>query len=58
MEAAALFTIAALRGVSAGALLTVSDLLADEHERISEDALRAGVESMAELALRAATSDR
>jgi DeoD family purine-nucleoside phosphorylase len=58
MEAAALFTIAALRGVSAGALLTVSDLLADEHERISDDALRAGVESMAELAFRAATSER
>lgn len=58
MEAAALFTIAALRGVQAGALLTVSDLIVGEHERIADDALRSGVESMAELALRAVTAKR
>jgi DeoD family purine-nucleoside phosphorylase len=58
MEAAALFTIAALRGVHAGALLTVSDLIVGVHERISDDALRLGVESMTELALRAVTASR
>jgi DeoD family purine-nucleoside phosphorylase len=58
MEAAALFTIAALRGVRAGALLTVSDLIVGVHERISDEALRAGVESMTELALRAVTASR
>lgn len=58
MEAAALFTIAALRGVGAGALLTVSDLIVGTHERISDDALRTGVESMTELALRAVTATR
>jgi purine-nucleoside phosphorylase len=58
MEAAALFTIAALRGVRAGALLTVSDLIVGVHERISDEALRAAVESMTELALRAVTASR
>ncbi len=58
MEAAALFTIAKLRGARAGALLTVSDLLAGAHQRISDEALRAGVRSMAELALHAVTAER
>lgn len=55
MEAAALFTIAALRGVRAGALLVVSDLVATL-ERIPDDGLRAAVDRAAVLALKAATA--
>jgi DeoD family purine-nucleoside phosphorylase len=55
MEAAALFTIAALRGVQAGCLLVVSDLV-QSRTRIDDDALARGVEAMAELALRAVTA--
>jgi DeoD family purine-nucleoside phosphorylase len=58
MEAAALFTIAALRGVQAGCLLVVSDVLVETRERIDDDALREAVEVMTELALRAVTSLR
>ena len=57
MEAAAIFTVAALRGLRAACLLTVSDLVDGRHtERISDDALETAVTAMAELALRAATS--
>jgi DeoD family purine-nucleoside phosphorylase len=57
MEAAALFTIGALRGVAAGCLLAVSDQLSGaEPERIGDDELRASVERMSLLALRAATA--
>lgn len=59
MEASALFTIAALRGVQAGCLLVVSDTIDGEHtSRIGDAELAASVEAMAELALRAATSAR
>jgi DeoD family purine-nucleoside phosphorylase len=51
MEAAALFTIAALRGVQAGCLLAVSDTWEGGHERISDDDLQAAVEQMARIAL-------
>jgi purine-nucleoside phosphorylase len=51
MEAAALFTIAALRGVQAGCLLTVSDTWEGKHERISDEDLQAAVERMARIAL-------
>lgn len=52
MEAAVLFTIAALRGVRAACLLVVSDLLAGAaRERIADDALRAAVDRMATVAL-------
>jgi DeoD family purine-nucleoside phosphorylase len=55
MEAAVLFTIAALRGVEAACLLTVSDLIhGDEFVRISDAELAAAVERMTRLALRAA----
>ena len=55
MEAAALFTIAALRKVSAGCLLTVSDIIvAGEFVRISDEELRAAVDRMTVLAIRAA----
>src|ERR687883_1750459 len=44
MEAAVLFTIGALRGVQAGCLLTVSDIvIGEEFTRISDDELRAAV---------------
>lgn len=59
MESAALFTIAALRGVHAGTLLVVSDLLTGDHrERIGDDALAEAVDGMTELALRAVTHSK
>ncbi|MCA3747753.1 MAG: DeoD-type purine-nucleoside phosphorylase [Rubrobacter sp.] len=51
MEAAAIFTIAAMRGVRAGCLLTVSDTIGEEVVRISDEDLRAAVDNMVELAL-------
>lgn len=54
MEAAVLFTIGAVRGVQAGCLLTVTDLLVDRiWTRISDADLAVGVERMARLALTA-----
>ena len=59
MEAAALFTSAALRGVQAGCLLTVSDIVVEgEFVRISDDELRAAVDRMTKIALDTATSSR
>ena len=53
MEAAVLYTIAALRGVEALTMLTVSDTLYGEPiVRISDDELRQGVDRMMELAAR------
>ena len=54
MEAAVLFTIAALRGMSAGCLLGVSDLVIGEFVRISDEELKNAVDRMTELAIRAA----
>jgi DeoD family purine-nucleoside phosphorylase len=52
MEAAALFTVGALRGVQSGCLLTVSDIVvAGEFVRISDDELRAAVDRMTRIAL-------
>ena len=51
MEASAIFTIAAMHGVRAGCLLTVSDTIGAEVVRISDEELRAGVDNMMELAL-------
>jgi DeoD family purine-nucleoside phosphorylase len=52
MEAAALFTVAALRGVAAGCLLTVSDIVVEGvFTRISDEALKAAVDRMTTLAL-------
>jgi DeoD family purine-nucleoside phosphorylase len=57
MEAAALFTVAAIRGVEAGCLLTVSDIVVEgEFTRISDDDLRAAVDRMTRLALDVATA--
>jgi len=52
-----LYTIAALRGVSALAVLTVSDTYGEEHVRISDEELRLGVDRMTELACRVAVAD-
>ncbi len=59
MEAAALFTVGALRGVSAACFLTVSDIVVEgEFKRISDEDLRAAVDRMTQLALQVATSDK
>ena len=58
MEAAVLFTIGALRGVKAGCLLTVSDIvIGEEFTRIADDELRAAVDRMTRIALAAATDE-
>jgi DeoD family purine-nucleoside phosphorylase len=57
MEAAALFTVGALRGVHAGCLLTVSDIVVEgAFTRISDDELRAAVDRMTQVALATATA--
>jgi purine-nucleoside phosphorylase len=57
MEAAALFTLGALRGVQAGCILTVSDTLSDgEFKRIGDEDLRAAVDRMTRIALKTATA--
>jgi 5'-methylthioadenosine phosphorylase/purine-nucleoside phosphorylase len=59
MEAAALFTVAALRGIEAGCFLTVSDMIVDgAFTRITDEELKAAVDRMTTLALDVATSDR
>jgi DeoD family purine-nucleoside phosphorylase len=58
MEAAALFTLSALRGVEAGCLLTVSDIVVEgEFQRIGDDDLRAAVDRMTRIALDVAIED-
>ena len=51
MEAAAIFTLGAMRGVRAGCLLTVSDTIGEEIVRISDEDLRNAVDNMMALAL-------
>jgi DeoD family purine-nucleoside phosphorylase len=52
MEAAVLFTLGAIRRVKTGCLLTVSDVVVEgEFVRISDEAMRAAVDDMTELAL-------
>lgn len=51
MEAAAIFTIAAMHGVRAGCLLTVSDTIGEEVVRISDEELKNAVDNMMGLAL-------
>jgi DeoD family purine-nucleoside phosphorylase len=58
MEASALFTVAALRGIEAGCLLTVSDIVVEGvFQRISDDDLKAAVDRMTRVALATVTSD-
>jgi DeoD family purine-nucleoside phosphorylase len=57
MEASALFTVGALRGVLTGCLLTVSDIVVEgEFVRISDEELRAAVDRMTRIALETATA--
>ena len=57
MEAAALFTVGALRNVESGCLLTVSDIVVEgEFKRISDDELKAAVDRMTRVALRTVTA--
>jgi DeoD family purine-nucleoside phosphorylase len=58
MEAAILFTVGALKGVQAGCLLTVSDVVVGgQFTRISDDELRAAVDRMTRVGLAVATAD-
>ena len=58
MEAAVLFTLGALRGVQAGCLLTVSDVVVEgEFKRISDEELRAAVDRMTRVALATVTAE-
>jgi purine-nucleoside phosphorylase len=55
MEAAMLYTVAAVNGVEALAMMTVSDLVTEESStRISDDELRRGVDDMIRIACRVA----
>jgi DeoD family purine-nucleoside phosphorylase len=57
MEASALFTVGALRGVLTGCLLAVSDILVEgQFVRITDDELRAAVDRMTRIALETATA--
>jgi DeoD family purine-nucleoside phosphorylase len=51
MEAAAIFAIAAMRGVRAGCLLTVSNVIGERSARISDEGLQNAVNDMMTLAL-------
>src|SRR5438270_6926598 len=58
MEAAVLFTLGALRGVQAGCLLTVSDIVVGEKfTRISDEELQAAVDRMTRVALATVTAE-
>ena len=58
MEASALFTVGALRGVESGCLLTVSDIVVEgEFKRISDDELKAAVDRMTRVALRTVSAE-
>ena len=58
MEAAMMYTIAAVKGIEALAIMTVSDILGDDGStaRISDEALKAGVDQMMEIGCRVAVS--
>jgi DeoD family purine-nucleoside phosphorylase len=59
MEASALFTVGALRGVQSGCLLTVSDIVVEgEFTRITDDELRAAVDRMTRVALATVTAEK
>jgi DeoD family purine-nucleoside phosphorylase len=58
MEAAMMYTIAAVKGIEALAMMTVSDLLGESGDtvRISDDELKRGVDDMMRLGCRVAVS--
>jgi purine-nucleoside phosphorylase len=55
MEASAIFTVAALRGLEAGCVLTVSNS-AGQHERLPDDELAPAIDRMIDVALEAAVA--
>ena len=55
MEASAIFTVAALRGLDAGCVLTVSNA-AGQHERLSDGELEPAIDRMIDVALEAAVA--
>jgi len=58
MEASALFTVGALRGVQSGCLLTVSDIIVEgEFKRVTDEELRAAVDRMTRVALATVTAE-
>ena len=59
MEASILYTLGAIYGFEALAIMTVSDLIADEgeSERISDEELRNGVDKMMQVACEVAVAD-
>jgi DeoD family purine-nucleoside phosphorylase len=59
MEAAALFTVAAIRGVESGCFLIVSDIVVEGvFTRISDEEMKASVDRMTTLALEVAVADK
>ena len=58
MEAAMMYTVAAVHGIEALAIMTVSDLLDEsgDSERISDDELKQGVDKMMKIACQVAVS--
>ena len=58
MEAAMMYTIAAVKGIESLAIMTVSDLLGESGDsvRISDDELRAGVDQMMRISCAVAVS--
>ncbi|MGA1436401.1 MAG: purine-nucleoside phosphorylase [Ilumatobacteraceae bacterium] len=58
MEAAMLYTVAAMHGIEALAMMTVSDVLGDDGStvRISDEELKRGVDAMMHIACRVAVS--
>jgi purine-nucleoside phosphorylase len=58
MEASALFTVAAIRGVESACLLTVSDIVVEGvFTRITDEELKAAVDRMTRIALDVAVDD-
>jgi purine-nucleoside phosphorylase len=58
MEAAMIYTIAAVHGIEALAIMTVSDVLSEsgESKRISDEELKQGVDKMMRIACQVAVS--
>jgi len=55
MEASAIFTVAAVRGIEAGCILVASNH-AGQHERLPDDELQPAIDAMIRIGLRAAVS--
>jgi purine-nucleoside phosphorylase len=55
MEASAIFTVAALRGLEAGCILVASNH-AGQHERLADDELQPAIDAMIRIGLDAAVA--